>query len=134
MTTMNDKLHDAASLKGLTITSIKRVSDDGDDSIKIATSDGRQWDMRHYQDCCESVRIEKIAGSLDSLIGSPLIEAREETDSEGWPADAEPKEYTESYTWTTYYFATDSASVSIRWLGESNGYYSESVSIEEVAP
>ena len=80
----------------------------------------------HYQDCCESVDINDITGDLEDLCGEPLLIA-EEVSGET-PVDFE-EEYHESVTWTFYKFATRKGYVDVRWLGESNGYYSESVSL-----
>ena len=99
-------------LKGQTIRSIQ-VSDD---QILFRTDRG-SYLMHHYQDCCESVA--DISGDLDDLIGSPLLKAEESSNSRSVGCD--------SCTWTFYHFATVKGYVTIRWLGQSNGYYSESV-------
>jgi hypothetical protein len=78
----------------------------------------------HQQDCCESVDINDIVGDLQDLVGEPLLMAEEVSGYIG----PEP-EYHDSYTYTFYKFATRRGYVDVRWLGESNGYYSEGVSL-----
>ena len=80
----------------------------------------------HSQDCCEHVSIEDVCGDLEDLVGEPLLIA-EEVSGET-PVDFNEAEH-ESVTWTFYKFATRKGYVDVRWLGESNGYYSESVSL-----
>jgi hypothetical protein len=80
----------------------------------------------HYQDCCESVSIEDIVGELSDLEGEPLLIA-EEVSGE---APEEDLDNYESRSWTYYKFATRKGYVDVRWLGESNGYYSESVNLK----
>lgn len=94
----------------------------GDDEVTFTLSDGRRFKLFHDQDCCESVTIAEIVGEWDDIVGSPLVLAEETTN-----ADGPRPEYAESYTWTFYRFMTAKGSVVLRWLGQSNGYYSESV-------
>jgi len=98
------------------------------DELKLYLSDNVYVHMYHQQDCCESVYIEDICGDLDDLIGSPLLEAEEITNRDDGPLDSSD----ESYTWTFYKFGTNNGSVTIRWYGCSNGYYSEYVDVKVV--
>jgi len=114
-----------------------------DDEIIFSTSDGRRYMMYHCQDCCESVYVEDIIGDINDLIGSELVEAEEVSFRDKKDLPDEEKIWMtlsgddlvggdESNTWTFYKFRTSKGSVTIRWIGSSNGYYSESVSIEEI--
>ncbi len=86
----------------------------------------------HAQECCEEVAIEDVVGDLEDLIDAPVLVAEETV---GWstPGEevmrrlgAEPLD--DSWTWTFYRFATVKGTVTVRWYGSSNGYYSERVS------
>jgi hypothetical protein len=83
--------------------------------------------MWHCQDCCEIVELEEVVGNPADMIGSPILLAQESTSS----FDAALGE-DGSITWTFYRFATNKDSLVLRWKGESNGYYSESVDFDEV--
>lgn len=96
----------------------------GSDSVLFATSTGGFYKMFHAQDCCEKVWIESVVGDVNDLIGTPILMA-EETTSRSEPEYAGYSD--DSYTWTFYKLATIKGYVDIRWLGESNGFYSESV-------
>lgn len=98
---------------------------DYDDDLVFVRDDGKVFRFTHFQGCCESVSIEDICGDLSDLVGNPLLIAEE--------CESQPVEPTgaESETWTFYKFSTIRGSVTVRWYGTSNGYYSEGVSFEE---
>lgn len=119
-------------LIGKTIASIDRSDSD---LIAFTLSDGTRCELYHEQDCCESVTVESIDGTLDSIIGKEIVIAAEcELPNGEDPAGYKAAEdsYRDSWTWTIYTLATLDSNVSIRWLGESNGYYSESVNFRVV--
>ena len=120
-----------ASLKGATMKSIEGMKDSSDE-VMFVCEDGRKFRMYHEQDCCESVALYDVAGDVDDLLGSPLLMA-EVVSNNDHPTDVPKIDYTESETWTFYKLATIKGTVVLRWLGESNGYYSESVTFREVA-
>lgn len=132
-------------LKGLVLESV--TVNPEQDRITFKTTCGRQFLMYHQSDCCESVDIESIEGDLADLIGEPILLAEEATSCDGdidvstWSPDARarhlidpivfPHVSGEPHTWTFYKLATRKGYVDIRWFGESNGYYSESVDFVE---
>lgn len=101
----------------------------GSDEVYFETSDGKMYKMYHEQNCCEHVQLEDICGDISDLIGSPIVQA-EESSSEDI-IDKKPI-YPDSFTWTFYRIATAKGLVVLRWLGESNGYYSETVDFEQL--
>lgn len=109
-------------LVGKTLTDVKQ---NGDDEIIFTDSNGEQYKLYHSQDCCESVTIDDICGDLNDIIGSPIVVAEEATSNEN--PEGVTKEYQDSFTWTFYKIDTKKGGVTIRWYGDSNGYYSESV-------
>lgn len=122
-----DQSYDGVSfstLKGKTLSEV-RVAEDQTE-IEFYCTDGSAFLAYHSQDCCGSVAIESIVGDLQEMVGQEILEASEETNSkEPVPKNAD------CFTWTFYKLATTKGHVDIRWLGESNGYYSESVYLDE---
>lgn len=119
-----------SDLLGKTIEKIHGEA--GDDDIIIDTAEGNSYRMYHSQDCCEHVSVEDIVGDVKDIIGSPILLAEEvsqEEDPEGYPE----RDYSaESQTWTFYKLSTIKGSITIRFYGSSNGYYSERVQFVEI--
>lgn len=100
-----------------------------DKEVTFRMANGVEYKLQHFQDCCESVYVEDIVGDLSDLEGTEIISAEETYNSEN-PKDG----FYESFTWTFYHLRTIKGTVTIRFYGSSNGYYSESVSLVRNEP
>ena len=105
---------------GKTLVSIEGAKIDSYE-IVFKDTDGVEYKMMHEQDCCENVAVNDITGDIETLIGNPILRAESVSYEPG-----EDEGY-ESATWTFYKFSTIKGDVTLRWLGESNGYYGEEV-------
>lgn len=119
---------DINELLGKTLVEVDRRTFEFEDEIYFTTDRGLVYRMWHIQDCCEAVWIEDICGDLKSLVGSPILQAEEVSNHE------EETDEFNSRTWTFYKLATVNGYVTIRWCGESSGYYSESVNFALCPP
>jgi len=119
-----------SDLLGKTITHIK--GEKGDDELIFTCSDGVRYIMYHNQSCCESVYLEDVCGELNDLLDSPIVQAEENTSDENPPGVTPEYQDSFTWTWTFYRIATAKGQVVLRWYGESNGYYSESVDFEKL--
>lgn len=110
-------------LVGKTFTSVRNI-----DSERLQfEGDEGDYTFFHNQDCCESVYIEDVCGDLLDLVGTPILAAEEVSE------DREKlNESDEDYQWTFYKFSTIKGSVTVRWYGSSNGYYSTSVTFDSL--
>jgi len=115
-----DSRSEVSNLVGKTFTKIERFEDE---LIFWAENKSDSYALFHEQDCCETVYLEDVIGDLADLENSPILLA-EEASSTDLPPISEDDE---SYTWTFYKFSTIKGSVTLRWYGVSNGYYSERV-------
>lgn len=102
------------------------------ETIVFRTTEGEVYHMYHEQDCCEHVTVEEIIGDLNDLVGHPILVAEEVSSSDPQPGQENAENHWGSFTWTFYKISTILGSVTIRWYGESNGYYSEAVTVAKV--
>jgi hypothetical protein len=114
-------MSDFADLVGQTIEAVS--VDDDRERVTLTLADGRAAALYHSQDCCESVQLEEVVGDWADIVGSPILLAEEVTSE-----DDLPEYHDDLAQWTFYKLATAKGHITLRWLGESNGYYSVDVS------
>ena len=105
---MPNNLH---SMVGCTLTNIE--GREGSFEMVFRASNGASFHFFGYENA--HTRVEEIVGDTYDLLHTPLLRAYESTAP--WAGG----------TSTFYHFSTIKGTVTIRWLGESNGYYSEEV-------
>lgn len=94
-----------------------------EDYVVMRTNDEDYfYGMQHYQECCESVWLEDVNGDVDDLVGTPILLAEKVTQ------EVEDKDG----TWTFIKLGTIKGTVTFRWCGVSNGYYSEDADIGKI--
>jgi hypothetical protein len=122
LTQMNDLL------RGRTVTSIEGLAKDSTEVV-INMPTGKLL-FSHEQECCESFWLEDFeddrnthlrAYEYDRFLGVELLTNQDD------PAPED--KYTEHYTWTYVRLKFQSGDVTLRFIGSSNGYYSEDCDI-----
>ena len=117
--------NDFFTLKGQTIRKIIALSTG---SLKIVT-DKYKYHLYHEQDCCENVRLVDVIGDVDIILNKEIIFAEEDSGAKD-PEWHTSYDYDCHHTWTKFVLGTKNANVEFWFLGESNGYYGESISIK----
>ncbi len=107
-------------LKGKMLSSI--MGKVGDTEVTFTENNGRMYKLYnkegHENDV--TITIDDIVGDFGDTTESPILLAEEVSNSP-----------TSGQTWTFYKLSTIKGSITIKWFGESNGYYSESTAFAE---
>jgi len=105
--------------------------DNDNDCLLFETNDGFHYEMKHEQSCCESVYLVDfdINQTKEILLNQIIINAsceKQAGDDDNRPSN---KYENDLEQWTFYKINTNKGSLTLRWYGSSNGYYSVSVNI-----
>lgn len=120
-------------IKGETVVKIDNLKEGGFD-VKFICASGKVFRMFHEQECCEDVEIEEIHGNVEDLIDSPIITAYRSLSEP--PSCKKPENFRDFWNggycrWTFFIFRTMKGTVTVRWYGESNGYYAVDATFRE---
>lgn len=97
------------------------------DELVLYFTDDSCGTFFHSQECCESVSItstELEISKLDECLGKVLTSYCEDID---YNTTQDISWHIDPFTNTTQIFNFEGVELKIKWVGESNGYYSESV-------
>jgi len=105
-----------SSLKGKTLTGFQPI----DDRVSFITKKGK-YTLINFESWCGNdceVTLEDIDGDISRLFNQKILLAEETTDQSK-----------EGVTYSFYKLSTNNDSVTLRFYGRSNGYYSESMGL-----
>ena len=117
-----------AMAKGAIIEAVEGVEKHSE-RVRIRFIDGGYIELlhhHHHQDCCVAVALHDFEGDPEELSGA-IVQSFEISESD---ATKDPQANDESATWTFYKLETSKGGLWLRWLGESNGFFSEAMSAE----
>lgn len=100
----------------------------GSEDVCFTMKSGKVIRMIHHSECCESVSVEEVIGcDPQDLVGHEILSASEDSNEK-------TSEFGDEEQWTFYNIRSHGGTMTIRWYGTSNGYYSTSVCIEVSNP
>jgi hypothetical protein len=105
---------------------VVELDEEDNERMSFVLSDGSAIVLFHFQSCCERVGIEDVCGDLEDLLIDRITRAEERSNDRH-------NEDESAERWTFYEIATRKGSVTVRWHGKSNGYYSVAVSVLHAA-
>jgi len=116
---------DFSFLSGKTITEIQKVEGwESNDKIVFEFDDDSEMIMTHKQECCENVYLAEVIGDFEDLLNTPILVAYASCSVEHGDSCEDDEKH-----WTFYRISTIKGTVTLRWCGTSNGYYSVSVDV-----
>jgi hypothetical protein len=120
--TINERV-EFTKLKDKIIKHINCIKNEEGELVQFifTCANGEIYKQYHTQGCCETVYVEDINGDLEDLLNEPILLANETSS----------KKDMDDYhmTWTFYNLSTIKGSVCMRWMGKSNGCYSETAEL-----
>ena len=118
----NETWEETKTLKGRTIKSVEGLESYSGE-VKLTFTDDSTLRMYHPQECCESVQLIDFDDlKPEDLIGGTIVLFEEYT-KEGDCTMISVEQY------TFYRMRTTKSDMTMRWHGESNGYYGIDVTL-----
>jgi hypothetical protein len=123
------KVNTYTEFSGKTIQEIRGCKKHSDE-VTIKFTDGSCLKFYHKQDCCETVLLEDFDATPEDLVNAKIISIEERISNSNENEIKPLNTLDQSYTWSFYVIKTSKFTMTMRWYGESNGWYSETVDID----